>query len=353
MVGPRILVVGAGPTGLTLAASLAAHGLIPTVIEQRDGMSNLSRAVGIQPSSMDVFRRIGAAEPVLAEAISFAGVLLHNGSRPLARLPLNFDDRSRLWGLAQDRTERHLLDALQRHGGTVQWGTAFRDLDQGENAVEVDAGSASGRYDWIAGCDGARSLVREAAGIGFPGFDLPQQWSIADVDAAGWRDPAWFQAFLLKHGQAAVVVPIETARFRVIASGPDALAMLPVEMPVSWVRRAGAFTISVRQAASYRADRVLLAGDAAHCHSPVGGRGMNLGIADAAELARRLVQNSVDGYSAARHPEAEQVLAFSERGRRMVQSQSVLRKTLVTSALRVFGAIPPLGRAAVRQFANG
>jgi len=353
MVGARILVVGAGPTGLTLAASLAARGLVPTVIEQRDGMSNLSRAVGIQPSSMDVFRKIGAAEPVLAEAISFAGVVLHSGSRPMARLPLNFDARSRLWGLAQDRTERHLLEALQRQGGSVQWGTAFKGLTPVKNGVEVDAGRASGRYDWIAGCDGARSPVREAAGIGFPGFDLPQKWSIADVDAAGWRDPQWFQAFLLENGHAAVVVPIESARLRVIASGPDALDMLPVEMPVSRVRRSGAFTISVRQAESYRTDRVLLAGDAAHCHSPVGGRGMNLGIADAAELARRLVENSIDGYSAARHREGEHVLAFSERGRRMVQSQSRLQKAFVTSALRVIGAIPPLGRAAIRQFANG
>ncbi|APE43311.1 hypothetical protein BOO69_07680 [Sulfitobacter alexandrii] len=205
----------------------------------------------------------------------------------------------------------------------------------------------------MIGADGTHSAVRQALGLDFPGYDLSGRWSIADVDSPDWRDPRLFQGFLLPEGEVCIVAPLERARFRVIASTADALAALPVPMNVSAVRRSGDFTISVRQVTRYTVGRVHLAGDAAHCHSPAGGRGMNLGIADAADLAGRLIDGGLPEYHAARQAEGAHVLAFSEGLRKAVQSKSPLRRAVMPRLMRMIAAVPPLRRAAMRYFVSG
>lgn len=347
MSAPRVLIVGAGPTGLTLASALAHEGILADIIDRRDGPSHLSRAVGITRASMNILDRLGAAKDIAAEAVRFAGIVFHDRDRPVARFPLNFDDDSRLWGLPQDRTEHHIAATLAR---PVRYGTALEALSQTDAGVQVHlSGGVTDRYDVVVGADGVHSTVRSAIGLPFEGHDLPDQWSIADVDAPGWRDPDWFQGFLLPGGKVCVVVPLGPNRFRVIASQPDALAALPVDMPVSNIRRAAPFTISVRQVPRYSVDRVFLAGDAAHCHSPVGGRGMNLGIADAAELATRIASGRTGGYSAARHAEGARVIRLSEAARRQLQAPGPLRRQMILAFLRLVAAVPPLSRTAMRR----
>jgi 2-polyprenyl-6-methoxyphenol hydroxylase-like FAD-dependent oxidoreductase len=348
-----ILIVGAGTTGLTAAVELARNGLRPVVIEKRKGPSHLSRAVGILPRSLEILQPSGVADAILAEAIAFTGIAFHVGTRRIASLALNFDAASRIWGLPQDRTEAHLSDALQRYGGHVQYDTAFDGLAQDAGGVTVRYGGTETRFDHVIGADGVHSPVRAALGMEFPGYDLPGLWSIADVDSPGWRDPAMFQGFILPKGEVVVVVPLDKQRFRVISSLPDAMAALPVPMPVSNLRNAGAFTISIRQVSQYQSGRVYLAGDAAHCHSPIGGRGMNLGIADAADLVGRLMAGDTAAYTAARHAEGAHVLAFSERGRRAIQSTNPMAQMIVRSVMRLASAIPPLGRVVMRQMASG
>ena len=347
-----VLIVGAGTTGLTAAVELARRGLCPMVIEKRGGPSQLSRAVGIQARSMAILQPSGVADAIKAEAVIFSGIAFHVGPRRIAQLPLNFDDTSRLWGLPQDRTEAHLAAALHRYGGRIHYDTAFEGLAQDASGVTVRYGSAEARFDQVIGADGSHSPVRTALGLEFPGHDLPGQWSIADLDSPDWRDPTMFQGFLLPKGEVVVVVPIGPGRFRLISSLPDAVAALPVPMAISNLRNTGAFTIAVRQVQTYQLGRVYLAGDAAHCHSPIGGRGMNLGIADAADLVTRLLAGDVTGYSAARHAQGAHVLALSERGRRLLQSTQPVTRSLLQGAMRLANAVPPLGRALMRQVAN-
>ena len=173
------------------------------------------------------------------------------------------------------------------------------------------------------------------------------------VDCPDWRDPTMFQVFMLARGHICIVAPMEAARFRLAASTPDALQALPVAMNVTRVRRSGTFNISIRQVTDYCVGRVALAGDAAHCHSPAGGRGMNLGIADAADLAARILANDLTGYHAARHAAGVHVLAFSERGRRALQSKNPLARAGIRAMVRTTAALPPLRRAAAHQFVNG
>ncbi|MFN3955790.1 MAG: FAD-dependent oxidoreductase [Pararhodobacter sp.] len=347
----KVLIVGAGPTGLTAAVELARRGISADLIERRAGPSQLSRAVGILPSSMDILVPSGVAAEIDAQSVHPAGVIFHDGAAPLARITLPAQGRARIWALAQDRTEAILAAALERHGGSLRYGERFLGLEQHAGGVQVRTSRGEAVYDYVVGADGVRSAVRGALGLPFEGIDLPGEWSIADVESDAWPDWNWFKGFLLPQGQVAVVLPLSPGRFRVVCSLPDALAALPVAMPVRRLIRADRFTIAVRQVPRYALGRVYLAGDAAHCHSPVGGRGLNLGVADAADLAARLAgeRGGLEGYHAARHREGRRVIAFSERGRKVVQSRSVPVRMLRNGMIRLAGSIPWLGRAMLRD----
>ncbi|MGR3640478.1 FAD-dependent oxidoreductase [Alterinioella nitratireducens] len=350
---PRVLIVGAGPTGLTAGVELARLGIIPRLIEKRETASGFSRAVGLLPASMEIFARSGTDAPILAEAIRFRGILFHRDARRVARIPLPDPPAPPpLLGLPQDRTEHHLAETFRRLGGAVEYATPLTGLRQTETETIAEIDGQEHRFDHVIAADGVHSTARIALGLDFPGFDLDQDWSIADVEAPDWPDPGWFQGFLLDQGRIAVVVPLEAARFRIIADTPDALAALPVDMPVTRMHRAGRFTLSIRQMAQYTHGRVAFAGDAAHCHSPIGGRGMNIGIADAADLAARIVQGDISGYHAARHPVAKRTIDLTEAARRRLTATGALSRMTITGALRMVALIPPLRRRLIRTLTD-
>lgn len=346
----RILVVGAGPTGLTTAVELARRGIVPDVVEKEQAGSNLSRAVGILPSSMRILEPSGVADAIRGEAVPFRAAVFHDEGRAIARLPLDdLDDHHlRLFGLAQDRTEGYLREAFERLGGRVAYATELTALAQDGESVKVTVGGEEAVYDLVVGADGVHSTVREALGLAFDGHTLPEQWSIADVESPDWPTPEEFHGYLRSRGRVVVVAPLERRRFRLVSNTEDALGTLPVPMNLTRIRREATFQISVRQVPSYRSGRVFLAGDAAHCHSPVGGRGMNLGIADAADLARRVIEGDLDGYDAVRRAAGRETIALSERGRRILTSRNPLIRGFAKAAMRTVAASPALRRRAVR-----
>lgn len=351
MTKPRVLIVGAGPTGLMAALELARRGIMPVVIEKRKTASNLSRAVGILPNSMNLLKPSGVAKPIRAEAIAFGQVIFHNRGNPLAKVKLNGlkGQNNRLFGLTQDRTETHLRDAFIALGGKVNYGAELLSLSQTDSGISVSILGKAFRFDMVIGADGIHSAVREALHIPFNGYELPETWSIADVEAKDWKNPNSFQSFLLENGGVVVVAPLEKSRFRVIANRPNALSRLPIPMDVTNVRRTSEFKISVRQAETYQKGHVFLAGDAAHCHSPVGGRGMNLGLADAADLAERIANGTTDGYNAARHPVGRATIKLSERARRAVTSTHPAIRFFVRTFLRLLHRSPMLQSRFVRN----
>lgn len=351
---PRILIVGAGPTGLTAAVELARQGLVADVIEKRETPSPFSRAVGLLPQSMALLEHSGAAEAIRARAIEITKAVVHKRARAFAHIPVDqlADPHHRLLALPQDETEDCLRAAFERYCGRVRYDTELTGFDETPDDIRAKIGGKTERYDFIIGADGIRSRVRETAGIAYLGADLPQAWSIADADVADWRGMTEFRIYLLAQGEAALVVPLGPNRVRIVTTEPDAIRTLPVPMRILNVRRKGSFKISIRQATKYQKGRVFLAGDAAHCHSPVGGRGMNLGIADAADLARRFIENDLSGYHAARHKVGREVIKTSEQARGILMSSNPLSRGFAGLAMKFAAGNDGINRRFTRALLN-
>lgn len=354
----NVLIVGAGPTGLTAGVELQRRGVNATVIDRRDQASTFSRAVGIMPASLKLLEPSGVAAGLLAEGIKFRSGHVYNKSAKLLTLPFEPKEKMHgydfMLGLAQDRTEHILYDKLIELGGVVHYSTEFKNLEDKGDHVEVKFGDdKTESFDFVIGADGIQSAVREQLGISYPGIDLPETWSIADVDAEDWPNADGFTICLLDDALMAVVAPLEPNRFRVISNTPNALETLPLPLNVTNIRREGQFNISIRQVEEYQKGNVFLAGDAAHCHSPVGGRGMNLGIADAVELAKRIADGTHDQYSTIRHAEGKRVIEGSERARKILTSPSNFKRGLAKTALGLIQYVPFMRRLFVQNILYG
>ncbi|MEM8984273.1 MAG: FAD-dependent monooxygenase [Pseudomonadota bacterium] len=329
-----VLIVGAGPTGLTAALKLAKHRVPVRLVEKRTTPSPLSRAVGLLPRSMAIFESLGVAEQIRHEALEVEAIEVYRGDRPIGHIRMSShpDPTVRILCLPQDRTESILAEALSTHGVTAEYGTTFEGLEQAATVSATVSGERR-RYAAVLGCDGSRSTVRSAIGLLADGYDLEEEWSIADLYIPDWSDYR-FRISIMDSGEMTLIVPMQPGRYRLVTTEPDALLANPIPLPDYTVRRTGSFKISVRQVPEYGVGRVWLAGDAAHTHSPVGGRGMNLGIADANDWADRYVADTLEGYSGARHAVGARTIQFTEQMRKLLQESSPLKRAALMLLVR-------------------
>ncbi|MFD2091115.1 FAD-dependent monooxygenase [Blastococcus deserti] len=370
-----ILVVGAGPTGLILACDLLASGVPVRLVDAAAGPATTSRALGLQPRGVEVLERAGGLGDLELRSNPIARVAVHLGSRTAATLDLGRTTRlvTRPGLLvSQAEIEAGLRVRLAELGGRVEWGQEVTDLRQDADGVTTVLGDGSAlAADWVVGCDGAHSRVRKLAGIPFPGVQIIERFLLADVHArlpAGrdtvsvfvsgedmvaafplpgedlWRLMAPAPAGTPDDLDDGAVVDLLTGALRARTGWPPS-----VVGAAEWT---STFRIHRRLADHYRRGRVLLAGDAAHIHSPVGGQGLNTGIGDAENLAWKLalVAHGVadpvllDTYEAERRPVAEEVLQSTSALTRMVMGDSLPARLLRD---RVF--LPALRRAAVQR----
>jgi 2-polyprenyl-6-methoxyphenol hydroxylase-like FAD-dependent oxidoreductase len=355
----RILIAGAGPTGLTAALELARRGYAPRIVDRDEGPTPLSKAVGISPRSLDILEPSGVTERLLARGIRMQRVQARYRGEVLAtiglaQLPHRFNF---LLALPQSETEAAMAEALAGYEVKVEWRTELAGLSEAGGELEAElkgprGGSRRTRFDVVFGADGAHSRVREAMDLGFEGYTHRRTWSIADVEAPGWPYPdATAQAVLHRNGDIGFAIPIGPDRYRIVSNTPDARARLP-GAEAARVLRTDTFALPIRQARSYQRGGAFLGGDAAHVHSPVGARGMNLGIEDAAGFARRLAEGTLDGYTAERRPIGRRWIALSERLLAAVQADSWAGVTARNLAIRVAGRLPILQRQGLERVAG-
>ncbi|HFB54591.1 MAG TPA: FAD-dependent monooxygenase [Hellea balneolensis] len=344
----NVLVIGAGPTGLTAALALASRGISCRIVERRTEPSKLSRAVGIMPTTVDIFHSLGAADALLSEAMKLRKIHLTRSGKTLMLLDTSESTNSNrmMVGLPQNRTEEILRDVLHARKVYVDYGLSVEKISTDNQAASVTfSDQTTDIYDWVIAADGLHSTTREQLGIDYPGYDLPGEWSIADVDVAGVFDPKIVRIDVQEPGNNfLMILPIEARRVRIVSSTPDALAAMTLPLDIENVRRTGVFHMSIRQAETYHKGRVLLAGDAAHSHSPVGGKGMNLGIADAVAAVAAIVDGTVENYTHERHQIGASILKKTEVVRKIITSNSFFSKTFLGFAAKLVVSVPIVRR---------
>ena len=357
-----VLVVGAGPSGLALAASLVKRGIRTTVVDRQAAGANTSRAAVVNARTLEVLDDLDVARRLVKEGIQAPRFTIRDGGRIL--IPVDFSvlptDYPYSLMVPQATTERLLLDRLTELGGSVlrpKTLTAVMQDADGVAATFSDGDVIRARY--VAGTDGVHSTVREQAGIGFHGGEYQESFTLADVRLRGEAPTDEVILFWAKAGLT-VVAPLPGDVFRIVApvaDAPDEPSAPFVQqilderglgagrMVVTEVIWGSRFRIHHRVADTYRARRLLLAGDAAHVHSPAGGQGMNLGIQDGVALADALAavlagapDTVLDEYSAARRPIAQQVVEITDRLTRLAtlpRSARPIRNVAIGLAGRV------------------
>jgi 2-polyprenyl-6-methoxyphenol hydroxylase-like FAD-dependent oxidoreductase len=379
-----VLIVGAGPTGLMLANQLARRGVRTLCVDRRDGPARETRALGVQARTLEIYSHLGLAERAVALGKRGTGANLWAEGRRTARVPLADAGRHAsaypyILILGQDDNEKLLGGRLRELGGGVEWNTTLLAVEErGDHVVATlrdrDGGERRVTAAWVAGCDGARSTVRELAGVGFPGAPYDHVFYVADVEAKGAMVPDEVNVYLWRDGFHLFFPMRGDDHWRVVGILPKALrhrdGVRFEDVLPSLHQEAGAglafdacswfstYRIHHRHAARFRAGRCFLLGDAAHVHSPVGAQGMNTGLQDAYNLAWKLAlvvqgrarEALLDTYEAERLPVAKRLLATTDTAFRLIVSDHWLAGLLRTKiAARVAAAAMRFVR--VQQFA--
>jgi 2-polyprenyl-6-methoxyphenol hydroxylase-like FAD-dependent oxidoreductase len=351
----EIAIVGAGPTGLALAVTLASAGLDFVIVDRLLEGANTSRAAVVHARTLEVLDELDASKELIDRGIQITRFAVRDGSRRL--LTVSFDrlptPHPYTLMVPQYETEDVLLARLRVLGGDVHRPHEVSSVIQDQDGVTLTMSTGETiRAGYAVGADGMHSAVRKASGIGFTGSAYGESFVLADVEmdwAPGRREVS------LTFGAAglAVVAPLPGGHYRVVATVDDA----PITPDLGCVQRlldertpgqanltalawSSRFRVHHRIADHYRSNRLLLAGDAAHVHSPAGGQGMNTGIQDGYALGRAFATGQLDGYEAQRRPVAQRVVAFTDRMTKMGTTRNPAVRRARNTVLPLLGRLP-------------
>ena len=372
----NVAIVGAGPTGLYLAAELALAGVPCQVLERRQGLRTDSRAVGLHARSMEMLdlrgqagRFVAAGFPVRSFPLGLKGTAID-----LARLDSDF---AYLLDVPQSVIEKILAARALELGAEIRWSSEVTGIDQNEDEVQLTSGNGTvTRAAYVVACDGIRSFVRQALGVPFPGFPNPGSVTLADLYLDGL--PMTDAYGDLSDGGMLLVFPFRDGSCRVVLydyarAGTDVTERVTFdEVRASLIRVTGQdfgprdmywssrYRSESRQAPAYRYGRVFLAGDAGHTHSPAGAQGLNTGLQDSVNLGWKLGAafagwapgHLLDSYDKERHPVGAAVLALTGRQFRLNTARTGRRRALRWIAQRMVAPLPPVQTWLARNYSG-
>lgn len=356
-----VAIVGAGPTGLALAVTLARAGIGFVLLDRQAEGANTSRAAVVHARTLEVLDELDPSRALSAELIGrgipIGTFRVRDGARTLSEV--RFDGLPTPYPYAlmvpQDQTEAVLLERLRALGGDVHRPYEVTGITQDPDGVTLTTSTGETlRAAHAVGADGMHSIVREAAGIRFTGSPYEESFVLADV-AMDWAPGSDEVSLTFGTAGLTVVAPLPGGRHRIVATVDEAPAepdlafvqglldeRAPGQAAVRELVWSSRFRVHHRVADRYRAGRLLLAGDAAHVHSPAGGQGMNTGIQDGYALGRALATGELDSYEARRRPVALRVVALTDRMTRVATTRNPVLRAVRNILLPLLARVPAL-----------
>jgi len=342
-----VLIVGAGPTGLTLALDLLRRKIHCRLIEAALTPFTGSRGKGIQPRTLEIFDDLGIIESILAAGGLYPRLRIHlgplsirGGSLGSSKAATASSPYPNLWMVPQSRTEACLRERLDALGGRVEFNTSMVNFRQDQDGAEATLSTGeSVRVDFLIGCDGGHSTVRKALGLKLEGETIGEKpMLVADVEVDGLNRQDWHIWPFVKGG-AIGLCPLPqtplfqlTARAETVGTNVEGAVYRATGRRIGRVAWQSIYQPAVRMVNRYRVGRVFLAGDAAHVHPPEGGQGLNTGVQDAYNLGWKLAhvmhggpESLLDSYESERLPIAAAVLGLSKH---LHQKRSIKRGAL-------------------------
>lgn len=368
----HVLIVGAGPVGLSLAAFLHLNNVSFTIVDEKPGAVADSRALGVHARTLEILQALGLSREFVRRGRTTRYMTFHLGDRALFSFDFGILRNETSFPfyliLPQYQTEAMLLQWLHEHGHQVEWNKALADINEiAEDVVATFIDGEKRKFSYVAGCDGASSLVRNKLNIGYTGMTYEVRFVLAEVRIAENRLRTDSTHVILAPDATVAAIPLPNGAYRLV--GPDvqsagqtgAASTMSFESFTSFLarnhllqdvslhdpERLVSYRMQKRVADSFRKGRIFLAGDAAHIHSPAGGQGMNSGIQDAANLAWKLglvVRGEapaalLDSYEKERRTIALHTAEATDRAMRITSVKGRFRRLILKLASPLFFAL--------------
>ncbi|WP_257004569.1 FAD-dependent monooxygenase [Streptomyces sp. Tue6028] len=381
---PQVLVAGAGPVGLALAFELARRGIPLRLIDAKDAPATTSRAVATHPRTLEAYDQMGLVEEMLKRGREIRAFTLFQDGRRLARLDADYSTMPTRFpftlAIEQTATEEVFRDALADLGVVPEWGTKLERIARDDDGVTVGLTHADGRREtvrtpWLVGCDGGHSTVRRSLELPLIG-EANQTWLLADAPLTSELPPNsiyWVRA----EGGTLMAVPLADDRWRLLDTAETDYDGDPGRLAARFERKlsqgighrvrigtptwVSVFTAQQRMVPAMRVGRCLVAGDAAHVHSPASGQGMNTGIQEAVNLAWKLAMvidgharaELLDSYTSERVPVGEALLESTKKATQMIELRSRFTDLALPVIFGVVSRVAPIRRRMQREMLGG